>query len=279
MQEDNKGVDWSAFTPINLTDHLGISEERLAALRDAAMQQPIICFNDTIAYQAEQWANMNDELLESIEAGKEDMIRRQAEAYAEANAKALRSSPFLFDEIVGALAALCGNPTYNSSTLEDQMNDYVRDILGHGLQVRDQTRQGISGNSRSAEKGRAGELDIQIRNNGRPIGIYEGLRLDGVNTKEIYDHIIKATINYNPQGIKEVFVVAYVRGQFTCFGDFMNRFIACVKAYQAPVPECQIVWDDEEEDTGLSAVRSIHGIYNLDGVEHNIHVMAVKLME
>ena len=270
MPENNMGVDRSAFTPISLADHFGISESQIASLREATMQQSMVGFNNVIARQAEQWANLDDEIIESVEASKEDMIRRQAEANAEAYAKALRSSPFLFDEIVGALAALCGNLTYNSSTLEDQMN---------GLQVRDQTRQGISGNSRSAEKGRAGELDIQIRNNGRPIGIYEGLRLDGVNSKEIYDHIAKATINYNPQGVKEVFVVAYVRGQTTGFGDFMNRFIACVKAYQASAAEHQIVWDDEEEDTGLSGVRSIHGIYNMDGVEHNVHVMAVKLME
>jgi len=279
MPEDNIGVDRSAFTPISLADHFGISESQIASLREATMQQSMVGFNNVIARQAEQWANIDDEIIESVEASKEDMIRRQAEANAEAYAKALRSSPFLFDEIVGALAALCGNSTYNSSTLEDQMNDYVRDILGRGLQVRDQTRQGISGNSRSAEKGRAGELDIQIRNNGRPIGIYEGLRLDGVNSKEIYDHIAKATINYNPQGVKEVFVVAYVRGQTTGFGDFMNRFIACVKAYQASAAEHQIVWDDEEEDTGLSGVRSIHGIYSMDGVEHNVHVLAVKLME
>ncbi|XME00910.1 hypothetical protein QYZ88_009240 [Lachnospiraceae bacterium C1.1] len=38
-------------------------------------------------------------------------------------------------------------------------------------------------------------------------------------------------------------------------------------------------WDEEEEDTGLSAIRSIHGIYNMDDTEHNVHVIAVKLME
>ena len=279
MPEKIMGPDGTEFTPISLADHLGISEKQLATLRESAMQQSLISINDAIARQAEQWSALDGELYESIEASKEDMIRRQADANAEAYAKALRSSPFLFDEIVGALAALCGNPTYNSSSSEDSMNDYVRDILGHGLQVRDQTRQGISGSSRSAEKGQAGEMDIQIRNNGRPIGIYEGLRLDSVCVKVIYEHIIKATINYNPQGVKEIFVVAYVRGQSTSFGDFWKRFMTCVKEYQAPVQEYQIVWEDEEENTGLSAVRSIHGTYDMDGADHNVHVMAVKLMK
>lgn len=271
--------DGAVYTKINLADHLGVTEDQLATFRTVAMQQSLNGFNSAISRQAEQWAALNDEIAESIEAGKEEMIRRQAEANAEAYAKALRSSPFLFDEIVGALAALCGNPTYNSLSLEDPMNDYVRDILGHGLHVRDQSRQGISGNSRYAEKGQAGELDIQIRNNGRPIGIYEGLRLKNVDSSEIYDHIKKATINYNPHGVKEVFIVAYVRNHATDFGKFWSKFMECVRAYEAPDPEYQIVWADEEEDTGLSAVRSIRGIYNMDDTEHNVHAMAVKLME
>ena len=219
-----------------------------------------------------------EEISRSIEAGKQEFIDRLAEATGRELAKAIKTNPDLFDEIVGALSALCGNTTYNSSSLEDPMNDYVRDILGHGLQVRDQTRQGISGRSRSAEKGEAGELDIQIRNNGKPIGIYEGLRLKDVASEEIYEHISKATINYNPQGVKEVFVVAYVRNQSRTFGQFWKRFVDCVRNYEPKDPEYSIVWDEEEEDTGLSAVRSVHGIYNVDDAEHNVHVMAVKLM-
>ncbi len=159
------------------------------------------------------------------------------------------------------------------------MNDYVRDILGQGLQVRDQTRQGLSGNSRSAEKGHAGEVDIQIRNNGRPIGIYEGLRLESVTEKTIHDHIEKATVNYNPQGVKEVFVVAYVINHSTGFGEFWTRFVGCIQKYEAKEEEYQITWEEEEEDTGLSGVRSIHGTYEMDDVEHSIHVIAVKIME
>ena len=220
-----------------------------------------------------------EEISKSIETGKQEFIDRVAEATGRELAKAMRTTPELFDEIIGALSSLCGNPTYNSSSSEDPMNDFVRDILGQGLQVRDQTRQGISGRSRSAEKGNAGELDIQIRNNGKPIGIYEGLRLNGVRSKEIYEHIRKATVNYNPQGIKEVFVVAYVQGQTNCFGDFWKRFLNCVKEYQACDSEYQIVWDEEEENTGLSSVRSIHGVYHMDDMDHNVHVIAVKIMK
>lgn len=279
MSDEITRPDGTVLKPINMGERFGVSDEQLNSLRDAISQKSFNGFNDAISRQAEQWQSVLAEYDEALEAGREETIRRQAEANAEAYVKALRTSPYLFDKIVGALASLCGNPTYNYSTLEDPMNDYVRDILGHGLQIRDQTRQGISENSRSAERGKAGELDIQIRNNGRPIGIYEGLRLKNVNSTEIYRHIEKATINYNPQGVKEVFVVAYVREQENQFGSFWGKFVECVKAYQAPDPEYEIIWDEEEEDTGLSAVRSIHGIYNMDGVEHNVHAMAVKLMK
>lgn len=271
--------DGSVLTPINLADNLGITEKQLSSFKELVKQHSINGFNDAMIQQPEQGDILNGEFVEIIEAGKEDMIRCQADANAEAYVKALRSSPFLFDAIVGALAALCGNPTYNSSTTEDPMNDYVRDILGSWLQIRDQTRQGISASSHSAERGKAGELDIQIRNNGRPIGLYEGLRLDSVRSSDIYDHIKKATINYNPQGVKEVFVVAYVQGYKTGFGEFWKRMMVSVKAYDAFDLEHQIIWDEEEEDTGLSAIRSIHGIYNMNDVEHNVHIMAVKIME
>ena len=278
MSNDIVRPDGSVLKPVNIADHFGITQEQLNTFQERISQDSLNGFNSVIAKQAEQWSALNDELFESVEAGKEEMIRRQADANAEAYVKALRSTPFLFDVIVGALAALCGNSTYNSSTLEDPMNDYVRDILGSWLQVRDQTRQGISANSHSAERGKAGELDIQIRNNGRPIGLYEGLRLDSVKAGDIYDHIKKATINYNPQGVKEVFVVAYAQGFKTGYGEFWKRMMNCVKEYKAGNSEYEIVWDEYEEDTGLSAVRSLHGIYNMDDVEHNVHVMAVKIM-
>lgn len=278
MSNDIIRPDGSVLKPVNISEYFGLTQEQFNTPQGRNSQDLLNRFNSVIARQAEKWSSLNEELLESAEAGREEMIRRQADANAEAYVKAIRSTPFIFDAIVGALAALCGNSTYNSSTLEDPMNDYVRDILGSWLQVRDQTRQGISANSHSAVRGKAGELDIQIRNNGRPIGLYEGLRLDSVKTDDIYDHIKKATINYNPQGVKEVFVVAYAQGFKTGYGEFWKKMMNCVKEYKAGDSEYEIVWDEYEEDTGLSAVRSIHGIYNMDDAEHNVHVMAVKLM-
>lgn len=268
--ENSNGI---AFTPVDLSEHYGISSEQLKNLRAPAVVPSFIR-----RYNEE----MNEDLAtiqESIEAGRSEFIERQAQANAEAYAKAMKTSPVVFDKVVSALSSLCGNLMYNASASEDNMNDYVRDLLGHDTEVRDQTRQGISGASDSAQDGHAGEIDIQIRHNGKPICIFEGLKLNSVNTGEIHDHIAKATVKYNPQGVKDVFVVAYVINQAKRFGDFWNRYSACVRTYSAEDEEYSIVWDEEETETEMSAVRALHGVYNMDGVSHNVYVFAVKIQE
>lgn len=208
----------------------------------------------------------------------EDFIQYLAEATAKENAKALRTSPSIFDKVLNALACLCGNRTYNTSSDEDTMNDYIRDLLDKSLEIRDQTRQGISSKSTNAEKGRAGELDIQIRFNGIPIGIYEGLRLESVEEKIIHDHIEKATIKYNPQGCKEVFIVTYVIKQKKGFGEYWKRFVECVNRYKQEDDEYNIK-SIEEIDTSMSAIRALHGKYYMDEMEHNVYIIAVKIQE
>lgn len=93
-----KWSDGSDLKPFNIADQFGISQESLDRIRENMDFTPRIQLPD---YTAQLTG-----ITESIEAGNEDMIRRQAEGNAEAYAKALRTSPFLFDEIVGALSSL-----------------------------------------------------------------------------------------------------------------------------------------------------------------------------
>lgn len=275
MSEPITRLDGAVLTPVCVDDFPKIPQEKIEVFQNKIGQELMNKFNETINTQADRIYEIQSEINSVRKAQTDDMINRQAEAIA----SALKTYPSLFEEIVVALSSLCGNSAYNYSTLEDPLNDYVRDLLGMVLQIRDQTRQGKSGRKKTVERGKAGEIDIQIRNNGIPIGIYEGLRLESVNKPYIYDHISKATINYNPQGVKEIFVAAYVREQEYTFGSFWERFVECVKNYQASHSEYQIKWDEVEEDTGLSAVRSIHGVYKMNGVIHNVHVMAAKLLK
>lgn len=269
--------DGTELIPINLSEHLGISQEQLKEFSKMTFSVPPVLQASLQEHQQEM-IRQTEEMAQAVYEGKQEFIRQMAEATAKENAKAMRTSPFVFDVVVSALASLCGNPTYNTSSSEDSMNDYARDLLRQTLSVSDQTRQGISGNSSSAEEGRAGELDLQIRHNGKQICIYEGLKLESVVEKTIHEHIAKATIKYNPQGVKEVFVVAYVVKQAGKFGDFWKRFCDCLKKYNAE-EEYMITWDDEPIDTGMSAIRCLHGIYNMDGEEHNVYCLAVKIQK
>lgn len=267
-----KSIDFSQF---DYAKQYGISPEQYQDL----MKPASIDFAKPIFQARRRIDEQMDDIAESIAEGRREFIEQQAQANAEAYARVLKRSPIVFDVVIGALAALCGNPLINSDTLEDPMNDFVRDILGQGSEVRDQTRQGISGSSQSAKEGRAGEVDIQIRHNGKPICIYEGLKLSSVDRAAIHSHIAKATINYNPQGVKDVFVVAYAVNQQKHFGEFWQRYMEKVREYNADDVDYAITWDDEETDTGMSAIRVLHGVYKMDGVDHNVYATAVKIQQ
>ena len=68
--------------------------------------------------QIPDYALRMEEIQKAAEEGKQDFINRIAEATGSELAKAIRKTPFIFDEIVGALASLCGNCYYNASSDE-----------------------------------------------------------------------------------------------------------------------------------------------------------------
>ena len=97
--------------------------------------------------------------------------------------------------------------------------------------------------------------------------------------KENNLNIEKATINYNPMGVREIYVAVYAIRHSKDFGAFWNTIVECAKEYKAPHNEYEIVWDEEEEETNLSGVRSYHGVYEMDGLSHDLHIMGVKIQE
>lgn len=124
---------------------------------------------------------------------------------------------------------LCLNHSYNDSTLEDIINDYIRDMMiskGYN-EVKDQTRHGISANENNA-----GEVDILFTKDGKEIAIFEGLKLDSVKAAYIDQHIKKAIINYNALGTA-TFIVAYVSS--TNFELFWNRYSVHIQNYEFPL--------------------------------------------
>ena len=94
-------------------------------------------------------------------------------------------------------------------------------------QVKDQSRHGISANGKDAA-----EVDLLLTKDGKEIAIFEGLKLNSVNTAYIDSHISKAITNYNALGTA-TFIVAYVNS--ADFGSFWERYSNHILHYDFPI--------------------------------------------
>ena len=130
----------------------------------------------------------------------------------------------LIQNIVEACMCVQANP----SQRENPRNTYVRDILAASKRydVRDQTLCG-----KAEGKTEAGELDMEIRRDpGTAWTVFEAL-----NNAD-YDywrrHLNKLLINYNPHGLKMLFLVVYVDNV-----NFVNTVAEYVKLIKTHSPE------------------------------------------
>lgn len=120
---------------------------------------------------------------------------------------------------------VCTTAEYRETTKEDTINDFFRNMLcGMGYtETKDQTRHGISSSGNDAPR-----VDILLTKDGEEIALIEGLRLNGVTTKTIDDHIDKALNNYNSLGTA-TFIVAYVG--VADFGKFWDNYYSYISTY------------------------------------------------
>lgn len=120
---------------------------------------------------------------------------------------------------------VCSNASYNYTCTENTINDYFRDMfLSRGYdETKDQTRHGISASGKDA-----GEVDILLTQRGAEIAIFEGLKLNSVDTAYIDTHIEKAIDNYNALGTA-TFVVAYVKA--ADYSAFWRRYIEHIQSH------------------------------------------------
>ena len=133
------------------------------------------------------------------------------------------------DDLIQIGERVCLNPSFNSSSSENSINDSFRDMLvikGYS-EVKDQTRHGISINGKDA-----GEVDILLTKEGKEIAIFEGLKIDSVNKAYIDIHINKAIINYNALGTA-TFIISYVNT--VDFESFWERYAEYLKYYEFPI--------------------------------------------
>lgn len=132
----------------------------------------------------------------------------------------------------------------------------------------DQTRHGISSNGRDA-----GEVDLLLKKNDREAAIFEGLKLDSVNSQYIKNHIDKAIVNYNALGTP-TFIVAYA-GTVN-FEGFWNRYFEFLAAYSYPLNVKRML---VQIVSTSAAIRSANMILSRDGFDFPVYFMAVNLRQ
>lgn len=105
---------------------------------------------------------------------------------------------------------------------ENVYNDIVRDNLGMVYEVNDQSRQGVSPNGDDA-----GEVDLQLCDDGNPVVMIEGVKLTSVDRDRIKQHIDKVLTCYDPLGCPYAYLLIYVKVRD--FGGFWERFMCYIK--------------------------------------------------
>ena len=174
----------------------------------------------------------------------------------------------VLDDLLQVGERVCLNVSFNSSSSENSINDYFRDMLtfkGYN-EVKDQTRHGVSAGGKDAA-----EVDMLLTKDGREIAIFEGLKLDSVSTAYIDAHIDKAIVNYNALGTA-TFVVAYVNS--ADFESFWKRYSAHIQGYDFPL---QIKRQFNVLPYPNAATRVATLILTRDGFDFPVYFIAFKI--
>lgn len=171
-------------------------------------------------------------------------------------------------DLIQVSERLCSNASYSSTSLENSINDYFRDALsfmGYN-EVKDQTRHGVSISGKDA-----GEVDLLLTKSGKEIAIFEGLKLNSVNSEYIDEHIKKAIDNYNALGTA-TFVVAYVN--VANYDKFWENYYEHISNY-AHSMECKSAMIELTHPN--AATRIAYEILSKDGYDFPVYFMAIKI--
>lgn len=180
----------------------------------------------------------------------------------------LEAARTVLNDLIQIGERICLNSSFNSSSSENSMNDYFRDMLiskGYD-ETKDQTRHGISASGKDAA-----EVDILLTKSGKEIAIYEGLKLDSVNSSYIDAHIKKSIINYNALGTA-TFIVAYVSSEN--FQSFWDRYYKHLESYNFPLAIKKKINTSTYPN---AAIRTATTILSRDGFDFPVYFIAINI--
>lgn len=168
--------------------------------------------------------------------------------------------------VMKALLAIQRDKLYEK-VKENNINDGIRNQLGMVYEIKDQTRQGESESGKDA-----GEVDIVILENGNPVVILEGLKMDSFKKEYLEVHINKALVNYDPNGCPLVYILIYatVKRFETLWEKIMNH----MKDYRFPYT---VVEKIREISSVYTDSRHAKVVLNRNGKRVSVHLYAVEM--
>lgn len=175
----------------------------------------------------------------------------------------------LCEYLISACAQIQSNPKYWNEK-EDPRSTQVRTILrNRGVFVSDQTLYGHAKDSDNP-----GEVDLMImKDTTDPLTIVEAMNIDSVKKEYIQDHLNKLLDDYNPSGLPELFLVAYVQKAKTRFQSFWNNYLGFVDGTDAgdfrfkSIAEC---------DTHNHFLKHAVAEYSCDGAIFTVHHICMR---
>lgn len=244
---------------------------------DEIVGKVLLCLLKTRDESVERQREENDEYIDPCENYAIE-IKQVAQAMCSGamlpasnedrlNTTLLEASRVLND-IIRSCETVCINQDCNYGKLENQINDYIRDLLearGYS-QIRDQSRHGVSSNGENA-----GEVDLLLKKNDREVAIIEGLKLDSINKSYIKEHIDKAVVNYNPLGTP-TFLIAYVG--VANFAGFWNRLYSYLTLYEYPL---EVKRELRELVQTTAAIKVAEILLDKDGFVFPMYFLAVNI--
>lgn len=187
-----------------------------------------IYLSDSPVFEQVMTVNELDEYTELMDADlKEEYLKKRKSEYQKNDSVKNQFSERCFSRsLEKALIMIQRNKTY-MGVQENTLNDAVRDHLSMIYEIHDQTRQGVSGNGKDS-----GEIDLLVFYHSLPVAIIEALKMSSVNKEYLKKHIDKVLVNYDPNGVKSVFILIYAT--VNNFGNFSKALIKYLENYDYP---------------------------------------------
>ena len=171
--------------------------------------------------------------------------------------------------LISACSQIQSNPMYWNAK-ENARSTQVKTILRNsGIFVSDQT---LHGHAKDSEN--PGEVDLMImKNTTDPLTIIEAMNIDSVERKYIQDHLEKLLDDYNPTGLPELFLVAYVQKAKRRFQTFWESYLDYITGTNAGDFCFESI---KERETNNHFIKHAVAEYSCDRAVFKVHHICMR---